>query len=110
MFRMAGVTVEFKEDDARVYDAGEVVLEVTGTAGQLHCVYKAAQTVMEYASGIAGRARAMLLEAQKGNPKAKVAVTRKHFPGTKEISLASAVAGGAVIHRTGLSDSVLIFD
>ena len=49
---------------------------------------------MEYASGIAGRARAMLLEAQKGNPKAKVAVTRKHFPGTKEISLASAVAGG----------------
>ena len=65
---------------------------------------------MEYASGIAGRARAMLLEAQKGNPKAKVAVTRKHFPGTKEISLASAVAGGAVIHRTGLSDSVLIFD
>lgn len=65
---------------------------------------------MEYASGIAGRARAMLLEAHKGNPKAKVAVTRKHFPGTKEISLASAVAGGAVIHRTGLSDSVLIFD
>ena len=110
MFRMAGATVEFKGDDARVYDAGEVVLEVTGTAGQLHSVYKAAQTVMEYASGIAGRARAMLLEAQKGNPKAKVAVTRKHFPGTKEISLASAVAGGAVIHRTGLSDSVLIFD
>ena len=110
MFRMAGATVELKGDDARVYEAGEVALEVTGTAGQLHSVYKAAQTVMEYASGIAGRTRAMLLEAQKGNPTVKVAVTRKHFLGTKEISLASAVAGGAVIHRTGLSDSVLIFD
>ncbi len=72
MFRMAGVTVEFKEDDARVYDAGEVVLEVTGTAGQLHCVYKAAQTVMEYASGIS-----------KGQPQSESRRDEKAFPWDK---------------------------
>lgn len=110
MFELAGAEVMFKGDDGRLYDAGEVALDVAGSAASIHSVYKAAQTVMEYASGIAGRAHAMVLEAQAGNPKAKVAVTRKHFPGTKGISLAAAVAGGAVIHRTGLSDSVLIFD
>ncbi len=110
MFELAGARVVKKGDDARRYDAGEVALEVEGTAAAIHSVYKAAQTVMEYASGIAGRAQAMVAEAQAGNPRAKVAVTRKHFPGTKGISLAAAVAGGAIIHRTGLSDSVLIFD
>ncbi len=86
------------------------MLEATGTAGQIHCVYKVAQNVMEYSSGITNRTHEIKHNAEKGNPKVKIAVTRKHFPGGKFISLLAATQGGAIIHRTGLSDSILIFD
>ena len=36
--------------------------------------------------------------------------TRKHFPGTKRLSLLAVEAGGGLVHRTGLSESILIFD
>ena len=38
-----------------------------------------------------------------------VATTRKHFPGTKAMSLKAVLAGGGSVHRLGLSDSILIF-
>lgn len=65
---------------------------------------------MEYSSGIATRAAGMLESARKANPHVQLAVTRKHFPGTKRLSLAAAQAGGAIAHRLGLSDSLLVFD
>lgn len=65
---------------------------------------------MEYSSGIATRAASMLESARKANPHVQLAVTRKHFPGTKRLSLAAAQAGGAIAHRLGLSDSLLVFD
>ena len=52
----------------------------------------------------------MVEEARVGNPLCRVAVTRKHFPGTKTLSLYAAITGGAVVHRMGLSESVLVFD
>lgn len=86
------------------------MLAAEGPAGAIHAVYKTAQNIMEYGCGIAGRAAAMTAAAHAINPDCHVMVTRKHFPGTKTLSLAAALAGGAVVHRTGLSDSVLIFD
>ena len=44
------------------------------------------------------------------NPRVRVAVTRKNFPGAKRLCLEAAVSGGAVVHRLNLSDSVLVFD
>lgn len=49
---------------------------------------------MEYGCGIAGRAAAMTAAAHAVNPDCHVMVTRKHFPGTKTLSLAAALAGG----------------
>ena len=86
------------------------MLVAEGPAGAIHAVYKTAQNIMEYGCGIAGRAAAMTAAAHAVNPDCHVMVTHKHFPGTKTLSLAAALAGGAVVHRTGLSDSVLIFD
>ena len=40
----------------------------------------------------------------------QVAGTRKHFPGGKILSIAALRAGGGIIHRAGLSDSLLVFD
>ena len=91
-------------------DRLEVFLRAEGTAGTIHRSLKIAQNVMEYSSGIATRAAGMLENARKANPHVQLAVTRKHFPGTKWLSLAAAQAGGAIVHRLGLSDSLLVFD
>ena len=74
-------------------EAGQVFLRAEGSAGAIHRSLKIAQNVMEYSSGIATRAAGMLESARKANPHVQLAVTRKHFPGTKRLSLAAAQAG-----------------
>jgi len=66
-----------------------VFLRAEGSAGAIHRSLKIAQNVMEYSSGIATRAAGMLESARKANPHVQLAVTRKHFPGTKRLSLAA---------------------
>ncbi|GHV54814.1 ModD protein [Synergistales bacterium] len=90
--------------------AETIIMRVEGGADQLCAVYKVAQNIMEYASGIATRCAQMVRNARKASPHIEVAVTRKHFPGTKRLSVSSALAGGASVHRLGLYDSVLVFD
>lgn len=110
LFKKVGLNVLLSEKDGDWYEAGQPVLIAEGQAQKIHAVYKTAQNIMEYSSGISGRVHAMLTEVRPFNPNIQVAVTRKHFPGTKSISLNAAVLGGANIHRAGLSESILIFD
>ncbi|MDO5116755.1 MAG: ModD protein [Synergistaceae bacterium] len=110
IFEKCGAKTEIFLKSGRRAAAGEICLAASGTAGQLHGCYKLAQNVMEYSSGIATRTAAMLAAARAVNPKIHVAVTRKHFPGGKALSLKAALAGGASLHRLGLSDSILVFD
>ncbi|MDR3205464.1 MAG: ModD protein, partial [Deltaproteobacteria bacterium] len=110
MFELAGVKAQILVHSGKIAKAGETLLKLEGRADRLHAVYKAAQNLMEYSSSIAQRCHKMLTKARLGNPKVELAVTRKHFPGTKRLSLSAALAGGATVHRQGLSDSVLVFD
>jgi molybdenum transport protein len=86
-------------------EAGAVFLEADGPAGALHRAWKVAQTLTEYASGIASRARRIVDAA----PGVTVACTRKNFPGAKDLSVKAVIAGGAVTHRLGLSETLLVF-
>lgn len=86
-------------------EAGAVFLEADGPAGALHRAWKVAQTLTEYASGIASRARRIVDAA----PGVTVACTRKNFPGAKDLSVKAVIAGGAVMHRLGLSETLLVF-
>lgn len=110
MFRRAGCRAEVKISSGQMAEARELIVKASGPGDRLHAVYKAAQNFMEYSSGIAGRCRLMVEKAKKASPHVEVLVTRKHMPGGKKLSLAAALAGGASIHRMGLSDSILIFD
>ena len=60
--------------------------------------------------GIATRAQDMVSAARRGRPDIAVAATRKNFPGAKLLSLAAATDGGCIVHRAGLSESLLFFD
>lgn len=110
MFESVGLNVTHFAKDGAFYAAKTPVLKAVGRADQIHAVYKTAQNIMEYSSGISNRVRQMVEQAASVNPKVKIAVTRKHFPGTKAISLNAALLGGAIVHRAGLSESILVFD
>lgn len=89
--------------------AGEVLLRAEGPASALLASWKVAQTLVEMASGIASGARALVEAARAVNPAVVVACTRKNFPGTRAVAVAAIQAGGAVPHRLGLSETILVF-
>ena len=109
-FEFAGAKAEIIRKSGSRLDPGTVFLRAEGTADALHASYKTAQNIMEYSSGIATRCADMVKNAREASPDVEVSVTRKHFPGTKFLSLKAALSGGASIHRLGLSDSILVFD
>lgn len=90
-------------------DAGMVVLEGEGPAAALHRVWKTAQTLMEYASGIASAVGRIVEAARAVAPAVQVECTRKAFPGTRAAAVRAVHAGGGQMHRLGLSESILIF-
>ena len=90
-------------------EAGEAFLTLSGDAAALHQVWKTAQTLMEYLSGIATATAAIVSAARRANPAVGVACTRKNFPGTKAASIKAVLCGGASPHRLSLSETLLIF-
>jgi molybdenum transport protein len=90
-------------------DPGTVFLNATGTAQALHAGWKVALNLLEYASGIATRTARIVRAAKEANPGIVVVTTRKSFPGTKKVAVKAIMAGGALPHRLGLSETVLVF-
>ncbi|MDF2504938.1 MAG: putative molybdenum utilization protein ModD [Clostridium sp.] len=88
---------------------GQVILEGEGYAEAVHMAWKLSSNILEYCSGISTRTRKLVDAAKAINPKIELFTTRKVFPGTKELSIKSAIAGGAYPHRLGLSETILIF-
>jgi molybdenum transport protein len=89
--------------------SGTEFLEAEGTAEALHSGWKAALNLLEYASGVANRTARIVQAAKAVNPNVTVVTTRKSFPGTKKIVIKAVMAGGALPHRLGLSETILIF-
>lgn len=105
LFARAGAVPADLVASGTAVEPGTLLLTATGTAGSLHRAWKVAQTLMEYASGIATRARRIVDAA----PGTAVACTRKSFPGAKPIAVKAVQAGGATMHRLGLSETLLVF-
>ncbi|PSW07238.1 ModD protein [Photobacterium lipolyticum] len=100
--------VKHIEDGVDV-DAGTILLEVEGKAEQLHSGWKTAQLVLEWCCGVAQYTADMVAQVQRVNPNAIVACTRKSIPGTRKLATAAVLAGGGHIHRSGLSETLLVF-
>ncbi len=88
---------------------GALLLEAEGDAAAIHTAWKAGSVLVEFASGIATRTRFLFDAARSVNPQTTLAGTRKHPPYLKKVAMKALMAGGGVPHRTGLSDTILIF-
>ncbi len=89
---------------------GETLLVARGDAAALHIAWRLAQNLVAVCSGVATKTRRLVEKARSANRNVSIATTRKSPPGLRRIYAKAVVAGGAVPHRSGLSDSILIFN
>lgn len=109
VLRKCGCTVEsaVKSGTSAVKD--DLIIKAYGTPESVHAGWRIALNLMEYSSGIATRTRALVDAAKSVNSNIIVSGTRKSFPGARKLSVQALMAGGAVPHRLGLSETVLFF-
>jgi molybdenum transport protein len=108
LIELAGCRVDLQARSGDALAPGVPILTAEGPAAALLRGWKVAQTLIEIWSGVASAARA-IVEAAAVAPHVTVACTRKNVPGTKRCAVAAIKAGGAVMHRLGLSETVLVF-
>lgn len=109
LLELAGARVTALAASGSALEPGAPILSASGSAGALHRAWKVAQTLVEYASGIATATRRIVEAARAGRPETAVVCTRKNMPGAKALSIKAIIAGGAAPHRLGLSETILIF-
>lgn len=104
-----GAAVSYQLPSGSLAADGETLLVAEGRPDALHQVWKVVANLYENSCGIATRTRGIVDAAAAVGP-VEVFATRKVFPGTKPIAVEAVVAGGALPHRLGLSETVLVFD
>jgi molybdenum transport protein len=109
ILQIAGCHVKLATESGAALAPGARILFAEGPAGALHRGWKVAQTLIEIWSGVATAARAIVDAAVTVSPDVVVACTRKNVPGTKSFAIRAVRAGGAVMHRLGLSETILVF-
>ncbi|PKQ31241.1 MAG: ModD protein [Actinobacteria bacterium HGW-Actinobacteria-2] len=110
LLERCGAAVVSVADPGRWAEPGQALLVAEGTAVQLHLAWKVCANVLEFAGGVATRTARLVEAARTVTPDIEVLATRKLVPGTKEIAIEAVTSGGALPHRLGLSETVLVFD
>jgi molybdenum transport protein len=91
-------------------EKGVKFLEGEGLSRNIHASWRTCENILGFASGIATRTRELVEKAKESNPDIQILTTRQTIPYTKKIAIKAVMAGGASIHRLGLSESILIFE
>ncbi|ADG91707.1 Quinolinate phosphoribosyl transferase [Arcobacter nitrofigilis DSM 7299] len=87
----------------------DVILEFNGKYEDVHKAWRACQILLEYSCKMATYTHKMKEEIRSVNKKCELLSTRKTFPFAKKLCIKSIIIGGAMPHRLGLSESILIF-
>ncbi len=109
MIRRVGADASTLMPSGSKAKAGTLLLTAKGSADALHHSWKAAQTLTEILSGIATATRALVEAVEAVDANVRVACTRKTVPAARQLSITAIRAGGAVPHRLGLSETILVF-
>lgn len=95
--------------DGDAIASDQAVLRLHGNAHALHKVWKQGMNLLEYLSGIASTTAQIVSASRAVNPHIQVAGTRKAHPGVRKLQHYAVLCGGGMIHRAGLSETILIF-
>jgi len=109
LFELCGARAQVMARDGDVVAPQGTLLDVHGPAAALLLAWKTAQTLVEALSGIATGTHRIVQALRAEGFATPVACTRKNFPGTRTFAAQAVRAGGAVMHRLGLSETLLVF-
>jgi nicotinate-nucleotide pyrophosphorylase (carboxylating) len=99
--------VERAADGAKVAP-GDVVLQLDGSAASILIGERVALNFLGHLSGVATATAALV--AAVAHTRARICCTRKTTPGLRALEKYAVRCGGAVNHRMGLFDAILIKD
>lgn len=109
LFELHGASATVITPSGRHVLGGAELITAQGRASTLLLVWKVAQTLMEYASGIASEVARIVTELRAAGHGQTLACTRKTFPGTRALAVKAVHCGGGVMHRMGLSETLLLY-
>jgi nicotinate-nucleotide pyrophosphorylase (carboxylating) len=110
IFEVLGCTVKTFVRDGSKVEAREILLEVEGPARALLAGERTALNIVGRMAGIATQTAEAVRLATAGNPKVRVAATRKTMPGLRDLDKKAVEHGGGDPHRFRLDDCALIKD
>ena len=88
---------------------GQTILQAQGPANTLLRAWKVGQNLLEFTCGIATLTHQVVQAVQTVDASVAVLTTRKHAPGVRKLALKATLSGGAMPHRLGLGETILIF-
>jgi molybdenum transport protein len=109
LIELCGGRAECRVPSGEQVLSGRALLCAEGAAPALLRAWKVAQTTVEVASGIATATAGLVRALQAAGHPVPVACTRKNVPGTRALVVRAVQAGGGVMHRCGLSETLLVF-
>ncbi len=107
--QLFGCEIHFMLPSKTKAKQGDVLIEFGGSYENVQSAWRSTQLILEYSCKIATYAYEMKHEMSTINPHCELLVTRKHFPFAKKFCIKSIICGGAMPHRLGLSETVLLF-
>ncbi|MEY4766130.1 MAG: ModD protein [Pseudomonadota bacterium] len=109
LLELCGAQVQVHAGSGSHVLAGSPILSAHGPADALLLAWKVAQTLIEAASGIASEVARVVTGLRAAGLQQPLACTRKAFPGTRALSAKAVTSGGGIMHRLGLSETLLLF-
>ncbi|MFG6455740.1 ModD protein [Roseateles sp. BYS96W] len=109
LLTLCGASVTLSAMSGQPVAAGTALLDARGSAPALLRGWKVAQTLVEYLCGIAGATAAIVQAVRAAGFHCPVACTRKNPPGTRALTALAVRDGGGILHRLGLSETLLVF-
>ena len=109
IYRILGAKEVKSKSTGEFVEGSSIILKVRGDLRGLHAAWRLAQQVIAIFSGMATKSKILVEKAHKVNPRVILVSTRKAYPGLRILALKAVRAGGMIPHRSGLSDSILIF-
>lgn len=109
LFELAGGAATILTPSGRHVLAGAELLTAHGGAASLLLAWKVAQTLMEFAGGIASEVARTVTELRAAGHSVPLACSRKTAPGTRPLSVKAVLCGGGIMHRMGLSETMQLF-
>lgn len=108
IFNRTGIQTTLFTPSGEYLEKDVKFLEGEGLSGTLFAISRTIDNILRYTSGVATRTRLLVEKAREVNKNVIIATTRKTIPNTRKMAIKAVKAGGAAIHRYGLSETILV--